>query len=170
MATVSGSLSSACSVFGGSSLYGLRRGATPTLVPNYNVYTQVSTTNPSLSSLVGLVYPIATSGNVNDYSTFNPSVLTWSGGAITPSNSGIGLTWLLYGWETDCSLWLTKDSSQTGFTSSTLNTWITISGAFVSQPGGVGQIRTASGTWQIKENQSGDIICSGNWNLECDRE
>lgn len=167
MATISGSLSSANAVMPGSggSLYGLRR--TNGRTPNYASYSGVSTTNPALSQFVGLVYPVAVGGNVEHYTGYATAGLYFNNtGVITNYVGGTVLSWMLYGSGTQFQYYITVTSSDSGFSSGTLNSWV--SSCQVIQPGSGGNIRQASGTWAAKETQSGEQVASGNWNLESD--
>jgi len=168
MATVGNSLSSAVGIFGGNKLSDLYRGGGN--VPNYASYNGVDTGGAglALSQLQSLVYPVAQGGNVSDARVFATARIDFnSAGTFTNSASSNLLTWLLYGSGSQFQIYLAVTSSAPGFTSSTLNTWISM-GAFVSQPSSTGFLRLSNGTWAIRETQSGLQVASGNWDLESD--
>ena len=164
MATVSGSVSSACAVFGGSSLSAAKTFATK----GYACYSGYNT--GSLSSMVGMVYPIATGGYVDHATvgtTGDNATLNWnSSGTITNGDGFTQITWLLFGTGSQFQLYLTKTSGDP-ITSSGLGSWGSM-GGWVNLALQTFQFKAAEGTYDIRESTSLETVASGTWRLEGD--
>lgn len=154
-------LSNVKSVFGSTTLYGLRRGGS--YVPAIaNAYGAVSTTNPALLSFAGLYYPpvdLPSSIGQNDFaiSPTNATVTVniyntglydgYQGG--TQNMSG---TWKLAGHAADYEIRYTKTSGTTPG-GSAVNTWINlVSGAgwSLSEPTNGYASKACGGTLELR--------------------